>query len=72
MAMLIFRWVMGVLTFGLGGVALLCLVVYIISGIDLWADRARKLRQLAWTAALFWFNLEIWGRVFWILIYWNG
>ena len=68
--MLIFRWVMGVLVGGLGSLALLCLVVYISSGIDLWADRARQLRQLAWTGALFWFNIEIWGRVVWTIITW--
>jgi hypothetical protein len=68
--MIVFRWIMGVLAGGLGGLSLLCFVVYLSAGIDLWADRARKLRRLAWAATLLWFNIEIWGRVVWILIHW--
>ena len=68
--MIVFRWIMGVLTALLLSGALLSLVVYISSGIDLWAGRARKFRQLAWTVMLFWFNIEIWGRVAWTLWHW--
>jgi hypothetical protein len=68
--MTIFRWIMGLLTGGLVSLALVCLVVYISAGIDLWADRARKFGRLAWAAFLFWFNIEIWGRVVWTLIHW--
>jgi hypothetical protein len=68
--MTIFRWIMGVLVGGLGGLSLLCFVVYLSAGIDLWVDRARSLRRLAWAGTLLWFNIEIWGRVFWILIHW--
>ncbi len=68
--MTIFRWIMGVWVFGLGGLSVICFAVYMSSGIDLWVDRARKFRRLAWAAALFWFNLEIWGRVLWIIIHW--
>jgi hypothetical protein len=70
--MTIFRWIMGAWVFGLGGVSVFCFVVYMSTGIDLWVDRARKLRRLAWAAALFWFNLEIWGRVVWIIIHWKS
>ena len=29
-----------------------------------------RLRQLVVTIGLFWFNLEIWGRVVWTLVTW--
>ena len=67
----IFRWIIG----GFGGVlastALVCFVVFISTGIDLWVDRARKLGRLTWALVLFWFNIEIWGRVLWTLIHWS-
>ena len=69
--MTIFRWIIGVISAVLCTGALLSFVVYISSGIDLWVDRARKFRRLAWAALLFWFNIEIWGRVAWILYHWN-
>ena len=68
--MTVFRWIMGVLAGGLVSVALLCLMVYVSAGIDLWADRARKFGRLAWAVVLFWFNIEIWGRVVWTLVHW--
>jgi hypothetical protein len=68
--MTVFRWIMGGIVGLLGAGALLSLVIFISSGIDLWADRARKLRRVAWAGALFWFNLEIWGRVVYTLVHW--
>ena len=70
--MTIFRWIMGVWVVGLGGLSVICFVIYMSAGIDLWFARARKFRRLAWAAALFWFNLEIWGRVLWIIIHWSS
>jgi hypothetical protein len=68
--MIVFRWILGVLVGGLGGISLLCFIVYLSSGVDLWVDRARRFRRLAWAGFLFWFNIEIWGRVLWIIIHW--
>ena len=70
--MIVFRWIIGVLAALLACGSLLCLIVFISAGIDLWADRARKLRRLTSATLLFWFNIEIWGRVLWTLIHWNG
>jgi hypothetical protein len=69
--MTVFRWIMGVIFGVLATGSLLSFVIFVSSGIDLWVGRARKLRQLAWAAALFWFNVEIWGRVVWTLIHWS-
>ena len=69
--MTIFRWVMGVIfgVFALGSV--LAFIIFILADIDLWIKRARAWRRLAWAAALFWFNVEVWGRVAWVLINWK-
>ena len=70
--MTIFRWIMGVISVLLGGGALLSLVIFLSFDIPLWLDRARSLRRGVYLALLFWFNTEVWGRVFWTLIHWNG
>jgi len=69
--MTIFRWVMGLIfgVFALGSV--LAFIIFILAAIDLWIKRARAWRRLAWAAALFWFNVEVWGRVAWVLINWK-
>jgi hypothetical protein len=66
-----FRWIIGSIggTLALGSV--LAFVVFILSDIDVWLKRARAWRRLAWAAALFWFNVEIWGRVVRVLINWS-
>ena len=67
----IFRWIIGGFAGLLASGALVCFVVFISTGIDLWVYRARKLGRLTWTLVLFWFNIEIWGRVLWTLIHWS-
>lgn len=68
--MLIFRWIMGVLLALTAGGAALCFVIFMAFDINVWLDRARSLRRGAYLAMLFWFNVEIWGRVVWTLIHW--
>jgi hypothetical protein len=68
--MTIVRWFLGVLFALLAGGWVICLGVYISTGIDLWGDRARKFRHFATTLGLFWFNIEIWGRVIYTLVTW--
>ena len=68
----IFRWIIGGLAALLACGSLLCFVVFMTTGIDLWAERARNLRRVTSAALLFWFNVEIWGRVLWTIIHWNG
>ena len=69
--MTIFRWIMGVLAVLFGGGAILSFIIFIAADIELWIRRARKLGRLAWAVCLFWFNVEIWGRVARVLMNWT-
>ena len=69
--MLIFRWIMGVLLALTAGGAVLCFVLFMAFDINVWLDRARSLRRGAYLAMLFWFNIEIWGRVVYTIIHWT-
>lgn len=68
--MTVFRWIIGVIGGVLATGSLLAFVIFIASDIDVWLKRARAWRRLAWATALFWFNIEIWGRVVRVLINW--
>jgi hypothetical protein len=68
--MIVFRWVMGIVFVLMGGISLLCLGVYVATGIDLWNHRARRFRRWASAVVLFWFNVEVWGSVVTTLIHW--
>jgi hypothetical protein len=70
--MTVFRWIMLVLTGGLFGGAVLSFVIFIVADVEVWIERARTLRQLAFAAALFWFNVEVWGRVIYTIVHWNA
>lgn len=65
-----FRWIIGVLAglLALGSIA--SLVFFLLFDITVWLDRARALRRLTFAALLFWFNIEVWGRVLYTLIHW--
>ena len=68
--MTVFRWIIGVLSVALVGGSLLSFVLFMALDINVWLDRARALRRGAYLALLFWFNIEVWGRVVWTLIHW--
>ena len=68
--MTVFRWIIGVIAGLLAAGSLLAFVIFIVADIDVWIERARAWRRLAWAAALFWFNVEIWGRVVRVLVTW--
>jgi hypothetical protein len=68
--MTVFRWIMFVLTGGLLVGSVLSFVLFIALDVEVWIERARALRRLTFAAALFWFNVEIWGRVVWTLVTW--
>lgn len=68
--MTIFRWIMGVISALLVGGSVLSFVLFMAFDINSWLDRARTLRRGAYMALLFWFNIEVWGRVVWTLIHW--
>jgi hypothetical protein len=68
--MTVFRWIMGVLSVLLVGGSVLCFVLFMAFDIEVWIQRARSLRRGAYLALLFWFNVEVWGRVVYTLIHW--
>lgn len=67
----IFRWIMG----GLAGLLVLGWVVFAVIGLsrgdDRQQDAASRLRQWGQLAVMFWFNVEIWGRVVYTIWNWN-
>ena len=68
--MTIFRWIIGVISALLVGGSVLSFVLFMAFDINSWLERARSLRRGAYTALLFWFNVEVWGRVIWTIIKW--
>ena len=68
--MTVFRWIMGVLSVLLAGGSVLCFVLFLSLDIEVWLQRARTLRRGTYMATLFWFNIEVWGRVVWTIIHW--
>lgn len=69
--MTVFRWIMFAITGTLFTGAVASFVLFIMVDVEVWIERARALRRLTFAAGLFWFNVEIWGRVFWTLWTWN-
>lgn len=70
--MIVFRWILAVLTGLLMTGGLVSFVAYMITGDDSWNTLARRFGRWVWAACLFWFNVEIWGRVLWTLFHWNS
>ena len=68
--MVVFRWIIGVISALLCGGAVLSFALFMAFDINVWLERARSFRRGAYMALLFWFNIEIWGRVIWTLIHW--
>jgi hypothetical protein len=68
--MTVFRWIIGVLSALLAAGSLLSFVMFMALDINVWIERARTLRRGTYMALLFWFNVEVWGRVIWTLIHW--
>lgn len=68
--MIVFRWIMGSLSALLAGGAVLTFVIFLLRDGEEWIVLARKFRRWTSAALLFWFNVEIWGRVFWTLAHW--
>jgi hypothetical protein len=68
--MTVFRWIMAVLLGLTAGGAALCFALFMAFDINVWIERARSLRRGAYLAMLFWFNIEVWGRVVYTLVHW--
>ena len=69
--MTIFRWIVGLIAAFLALGGLFGLVLYIAFQSELWLQRARSFRHTLWVLGLFWFNVEVWGRVAWTIWTWN-
>ena len=69
--MTIFRWIIGVLALLMAVGAVLSLAINLGTDSPVWLDRARRFRRWTWLVALFWFNVEVWGRVLVTIIHWN-
>jgi hypothetical protein len=67
-----FRWIMLFFTGTLFAGSVLSFVLFIALDVEVWIERARALRRLTFAVALFWFNVEIWGRVLWTIVHWNS
>ena len=70
--MSVFNWIMLWLSGLLGAASLICLVIFLAFDINVWLARSRSLRRGTYMALLLWFNIEVWGRVAYTLIHWNG
>ena len=68
--MVVFSWVMLVISGLLGALSLGSFLLFIFLDIPAWLDRARLFRRLLVMALLVWFNVFIWGRVVLTLIHW--
>lgn len=72
MVLTVLRWIGGVLAGLLAAGALVSFGIFIAFDLPHWLERARQIRSMLYVLALFWFNLEIWGRVIWTITHWNG
>ena len=68
--MVIFRWLLGIVSLLLGGSMVLTFLLYLANGNDDWLKLSRRLRHQVYLVLLFWLNFEIWRRVLLIIIHW--
>lgn len=69
--MTIFRWFIGVAIGLMASGALASFVLFILTDISVWIERARRFRRWTWLGMLLWFNIEVWGRVIVTLVNWR-
>ncbi len=69
--MTIFRWIIGVFALLMAVGAALSLAINLATDSLVWLDRARRFRRWTWLVVLFWFNVEVWGRVLVTIIHWR-
>lgn len=67
----VFRIAMLVLAGGFGTLATVFFGLHVVQGDERWMRPARLWGRRAWAIVLFWFNVEIWGRVILILVNWG-
>jgi hypothetical protein len=69
--MTVFRWIMGVLLGLFAAGWGFTFLLYVLRDDDRLRELGVRLRRWTITLGLFWFNLEIWGRVIWTVVTWN-
>jgi hypothetical protein len=69
--MTVFRWIIGVLSAFLVLGATFGFFLFIAFDSQLWLQRARTFRHLLWVLLLFWFNIEVWGKVVYTIWTWK-
>jgi hypothetical protein len=69
--MVVFSWVMFVVSALLAASSLGCFLLFIFFDINVWLERARTLRRGLSMSLLLWFNVWVWGRVLMTLINWH-
>ena len=72
MVVTVLRWTAAVIAALLSVGAIASLAFFLAFDLPQWLDRARRLRAWVWVLGLFWFNSEVWGRVVFTLVHWNG
>jgi hypothetical protein len=69
--MTVFRWIVGVIGAFLAIGGALSFGLFIAFDAQLWLQRGRTFRHLIWVLLLFWFNVEVWGKVILTIVRWN-
>ena len=69
--MVIFRWIIGVIGGLFAAGWLFTFLMYVLRDDDRLRELGQRLRHFTILIALFWFNLEIWGRVVYTIFTWN-
>ena len=69
--MTVFRWIIGVLSVLFVSMSVLSFVLFMVRDEERWIELARRFRQLSTVVLLFWFNVEIWGRVVYTIVTWK-
>ena len=69
--MTVFRWIIGVLSVLFVSMSVLSFVLFMVRDEERWIELARRFRQLSTVVLLFWFNVEIWGRVIYTIVTWK-
>ena len=69
--MTVLRWIAGVIAALIAMGAVASFVLYIAFDAQVWRERATRFGAWLRLIGLFWFNIEVWGRVVITLVRWN-
>ena len=69
--MTVFRWIIGVVSAFFAVGAAFSFALFVSFDAQLWLQRGRRFRHWLGLILLFWFNVEVWGKVIWTIWRWN-